>query len=29
VGTYPVSATYGGDASLNGSSGSSVSKLTV
>jgi len=29
VGTYPVSATYGGDASLNGSCGSSVSKLIV
>ena len=29
VGSYPVSATYGGDANLNGSSGSSLSKLTV
>jgi hypothetical protein len=29
VGTYPVSASYGGDANLNDSSGSSGSKLTV
>jgi len=29
VGSYPVSATYGGDANLRGSSGSSVSRLTV
>jgi hypothetical protein len=29
VGSYPVSATYGGDANLSGSSGSSLSKLTV
>ncbi len=29
VGSYPVSATYGGDANLSGSSGTSVSKLTV
>ena len=29
VGAYPVSATYGGDANLRGSSGSSVSRLTV
>ncbi len=29
VGSYPVSATYGGDANLRGSSGSSVSGLTV
>ncbi|MGD0287689.1 MAG: Ig-like domain repeat protein [Acidimicrobiales bacterium] len=29
VGSYPVSAAYGGDANLRGSSGSSVSRLTV
>ena len=29
VGSYPVSATYGGDANLNGTSGTSASKLTV
>ena len=29
VGSYPVSATYGGDANLSGSSGSSASRLTV
>ena len=29
VGTYSVSANYGGDANLSGSSGSSTSKLTV
>jgi hypothetical protein len=29
VGIYPVSATYGGDAELSGSSGTSASKLTV
>ena len=29
VGSYAVSATYGGDANLSGSSGSRVSKLTV
>ena len=29
VGAYPVSATYGGDANLSGSSGTSVSQLTV
>ncbi len=29
VGSYPVSATYGGDANLPGSSGPSVSRLTV
>ena len=29
VGSYPVSVTYGGDANLSGSSGSSLSKLTV
>ena len=29
VGSYPVSATYGGDANLSGSSGSGSSKLTV
>jgi hypothetical protein len=29
VGTYPVSATYGGDANLNASSASSIAKLTV
>jgi hypothetical protein len=29
VGSYPVQATYGGDANLSGSSGSSASRLTV
>ena len=29
AGSYPVSATYGGDANLSGSSGSSTTKLTV
>jgi hypothetical protein len=29
VGSYPVSATYGGDANLSGTSGTSASKLTV
>jgi hypothetical protein len=29
VGSYSVSATYGGDANLSSSSGSSLSKLTV
>ena len=29
VGTYSVSANYGGDGNLNSSSGSSASKLTV
>jgi hypothetical protein len=29
VGSYPVLATYGGDANLRSSSGSSASRLTV
>ena len=29
VGSYPVSATYGGDADLSGSVGLSASRLTV
>ena len=29
VGSYPVQATYGGDATLSSSSGSSTSRLTV